>query len=189
MQNEITFDGPIAGENYTSDTRNYPWHRPPDLVEYDEVVEHLLEKISASDVLPNIMSSLSAGATVAGVTDFIILNGVGEGKFAIDMGLLAAGPVARFIQIMADDFNVDHDMGIDDDVVPLTPNMIKNLEESMGEEALPDAVQESPEIEGEAPEEEAGFMSPPEGPAPAEEQDAMLGYSEDPEELEEEING
>jgi hypothetical protein len=189
MQNEMKFDGPIAGENYTSDTRNYPWHRPPDLVEYDDIVEHLLEKISAPDTLPNIMSTLSTGATVAGITDFVILNGIGEGKFAIDMGLLAAGPVARFIQIMADDFNVEHDMGIDDDVVPLTPNMIKNLEESMGEEVLPETVQEIPETDNEASEEGEGFMSPPDGPAPTDEQDAMLGYSQDSEELEEEING
>ena len=29
-------DAPIAGANYAADTRNYPWHRPPDITEYDE---------------------------------------------------------------------------------------------------------------------------------------------------------
>ena len=30
------FDAPIAGENFTSDTRNYPWHRPPEITDYDD---------------------------------------------------------------------------------------------------------------------------------------------------------
>ena len=185
MQNKPEFDGPIAGENYTSDTRNYPWHRPPDLSEYDDVVEHLLETISDPETLPNIMSILSTGVTIAGITDFLILDGVGKGKFAIDMGLLAAGPSARFIQIMADDFGVDADMGLDEEVSTLTPNMIKKIEESMGDNVIPDTLEEEP-VETE---EDPGFMAAPEGIASDLEQDSMLGYSsDDVEESEEDLN-
>ena len=27
--------GPIPGENFTSDERNYPWHRPPEYTDTD----------------------------------------------------------------------------------------------------------------------------------------------------------
>ena len=40
------FDAPIAGANYAADTRNYPWHRPPDLVNYDEGVDYLDSRIT-----------------------------------------------------------------------------------------------------------------------------------------------
>ena len=33
---------PIPGANYTSDTRNYPWHRPSDITTYDEAVSVLV---------------------------------------------------------------------------------------------------------------------------------------------------
>ena len=40
------FDFPIAGANYAADTRNYPWHRPPDIVNYDEGVDYLIRKMN-----------------------------------------------------------------------------------------------------------------------------------------------
>ena len=39
MRTEPEFDGPIPGENFTSETKNYPWHRPPEITDYDEALE------------------------------------------------------------------------------------------------------------------------------------------------------
>jgi len=187
MQNsaEKSFDGPIAGENYTSDTRNYPWHRPPDLTDLNEIIEDVILTISERTVLPTIMSQLSLGATVAGVTDFLILSRIGDGKFPIDMGLLAAGPVARFIQIMADDFDVDYDMGTDTEFKILTPNIIKNLKSAI-EEPEDDILTD---LDAEEAPQDLGFMAAPEGAVSDEEQLAMLGQSDDEEPVEEEVDG
>jgi hypothetical protein len=179
MQNEPVFDGAIPGENFTSDTRNYPWHRPPDLVDYDEIVEDLLLKVSSRDVLPGMMSSLSMGTSVAFLTDYMILFYIGEGRFSIDMGLLAAGPLARYIQIMADEFNVDYDMGLDEEGLALAPDLVKAMRK----------LENSPEIEAPVvlePVEQEGFMAPTDAVAPDEEQEAMLGLVD---EVEEENNG
>jgi hypothetical protein len=181
---EKSFDGAIPGENYTSDTRNYPWHRPPDLTDLDEIVEDVIITISERTVLPTVMSQLALGATVSGITDYLIMSKISEGKFAIDMGLLAAGPVARFIQIMADDFDVDYEMGLEEEFKVLTPNIIKSLKQAVEEEE--EAVVEEPAPE--EPEEDLGFMARPEGAAPEEEQMSMLGQSDD-EPLEEELDG
>ena len=47
----MKFEGPIPGENYLTDTKNYPWHRPPDLVDYDEAVSYMLDKIDEPEQL------------------------------------------------------------------------------------------------------------------------------------------
>ena len=36
------FDGPIPGANFTSDERNWPWHRAPDITDTDEALETIL---------------------------------------------------------------------------------------------------------------------------------------------------
>ena len=44
LTNPIQPNAPIPGANYTSDTRNYPWHRPPDITDVDEALEHIMER-------------------------------------------------------------------------------------------------------------------------------------------------
>jgi hypothetical protein len=176
-EQERMFDGPIPGENYTSDTRNYPWHRPPDLTDYDEIVEAMLLSISNEYVLPAIMGALAMGASVSGVTDYLILSHVGKGKFSIDMGLLAAGPVARFIQIMADDFGVEYEMGVERDFSPISPKMAKLITKGIADEEAPEMGMAP--VEEPMPAEES-FMTPPSDMAPIDEQEAMLGYTEQP---------
>ena len=170
---EAKFDGPIPGENYTSDTRNYPWHRPPDLTDYDEIVEHILETISDEYVMPAVMSTLAAGATLASVVDYLLLTNIGKGKFPIDMGILVAGPVARYLQIMADDFGVDYDMGLDDEFAPMPINLVKAIKEAEETKGIEFEPTSEPD-----PIEETG-LGMAAGPAPIEEQDAMLGYTPD----------
>lgn len=175
---EVRFDGPIPGENFTSDTRNYPWHRPPDLTDYDEIIQDVLEKISDEYVLPAIMSTVAAGATIASVVDYLMMSNVGKGRFPIDMAILAAGPVARYIEIMSKDFGVDYEMGLDDEFQPMPLNMVKALREASGETPI-----EFKKPDTDAPAEEVGIGAA-QGAAPEDEQAAMLGYS--PEEMNEE---
>lgn len=172
-QSEVLFDGPIPGENFTSDTRNYPWHRPPDLTDYDEIVEFMLTTVSDEYVTPAIMSTLEAGATVVGVTDYLMMTHIGKGKFPIDMAILAAGPVARFIQILADDMGVNYDLGTDEEVRTMPIAMVRELNEILNPKAAISMA--SPEAAPEEPVQELG-LGATSGPAPVEEQEAMLGY-------------
>ena len=52
------FDAPIAGANYAADTRNYPWHRPPDIVNYDDGVGYLIERMKEPEQLELVFSLL-----------------------------------------------------------------------------------------------------------------------------------
>ena len=192
----MKFEGPIPGENFLTDTKNYPWHRPPDLVDYDETVSYMLSKIDEPEQIELVFAMLGIDAKVTTVVSTLLLQAISKGKFTIDMAMLIAGPLARYIEIQAKNAGVKYDMGLENkDRIVLTPTLLKA---SLG--ILEQPEEESPEIM--AMREEAGPMEPeqeqimglmsqpPEGAvAEDDEQAAMLGQTEEEpveEELEEE---
>ena len=184
----MKFEGPIPGENFLTDTKNYPWHRPPDLVDYDETVGYMLSKIDEPEQIELVFAMLGIDAKVTTVVSTLLLQAISKGKFTIDMAMLIAGPLARYIEIQAKNAGVKYDMGLENkDRIVLTPTLLKA---SLG--ILEQPEEESPEIM--AMREEAGPMEPeqeqeqimglmsqpPEGAVAAEdEQAAMLGQTEE----------
>lgn len=176
--------GPIAGENLTSDTRNYPWHRPPDVDDFNQVVEALITDAMQPKEMTRILSMLSNEMTLASVVDYKVLSLMSKGKFSLDMGILAAGPYARFLDILAKDAGITVEMGIEEDNRAMTPDIVRTLSggEKLGpmkEPLRPTGDQEELDVTsssgaGELPA-QTGLMMAPTGPAPEEEQAAMLG--------------
>jgi hypothetical protein len=167
--------GPIPGENITSDTRNYPWHRPPDITDLDEAIEYVLDDLTDTNLGLRSMAMLKTDVSVATVTDIIVTTGIGRGKWTPDFAILMAGPVARLLTIMAKQYGIDYTMGLDSgegseqamlaEIINASPQ--KMHEVAMAVEA--EAAQMQAE-EGGA--EDGGLMAP----APADEQAVMLGY-------------
>lgn len=187
----MKFEGPIPGENYLTDTKNYPWHRPPDLVDYDEAVSYMLDKIDDPEQIELVFAMLQIDAHVATVVSTLLLQGISKGKFSIDLAMLMAGPLARYIEIKANNSGIKHEMGAEkDDRMVLTPTLLKaalgivEQPEEESEEVM--ALREEAGANEINQEQMMGLMSMPQntGAAPAEEQAEMLGQVE--EELEEE---
>ena len=175
------FDGPIAGENLTSDPKNYPWHRPPDLVDYDEVVEYMVGQIMEPKSLNAMMAFVESGFTITSLVSYAMLSNIGKGKFQIDMAVLAAGPVARLLQILAEDAGIDYVMGVEEDFERMSPVMLKLAMQD--DDIIPDDPEE--ELTEDAPSEGGGLMddSVPVSEASEDEQNAMLGYGDEQEEV------
>lgn len=168
-------DGPIPGANYTSDTRNWPWHRPPDITSTDEALEHVMEVLTETSAGMRYMSLIEAGTPITTITDMVVTLGVGRGKFSIDFAILIAGPVTRMLEIMAKSYKIEYDLGIEEDDDFTTSVVYKK---AIDMAAPPEELEE--EIVAQEPvEEEGGFMSA----VSEEEQSSMLGY--DVEEIEE----
>jgi len=175
------FDAPVAGANYAADTRNYPWHRPPEITEYDEGVDYLLEKLNDTETHELVFSLLEIETSVSTVVSTLMMQGISRGKFPIDLAILMAGPVARYISIIADGEAIKYDMGVgDEDRIRITPTALKV--------ALGIIDDEAPEEAPEEPTEEAvgGLMGAPSvdeiSAASEDEQAAMLGLTADEEE-------
>jgi len=169
-------DAPIPGENFTADERNYPWHRPPDIVNTDEAIDYVATHLSESDEGLAYMNMLESGVTIAGVTDMIITLGISDGKWTPDFGILIAGPVARLLTIVAKGYSIDYEMGLETDQRFVTSEFVKELAAQSG--AVTVAIDEElQDVKDTAPQEEEPMEQGLMAMAPAEEQASMLGYS------------
>lgn len=187
------FEAPIPGSNYASDTKNYPWHRPPDITEYDEAVDYMIRKLDDPDEHELVFSLLEIDTQLTTVVSTLLMQGISKGKFPIDLAILMAGPLARYISILADSQDIKYDVGIEDtDRIAITPTSLKialgiidtdddELSEQPGEEA------ESGLADG------GGLMSVGSeeeiDPASEDEQASMLGIIEEEVMEEEPVNG
>ena len=182
----MKFEGPIPGENFLTDTKNYPWHRPPDLVDYDETVSYMLSKIDEPEQIELVFAMRGIDAKVTTVVSTLLLQAISKGKFTIDMAMLIAGPLARYIEIQAKNAGVKYDMGLENkDRIVLTPTLLKaslGILEQPEEESL-EIMAMREEAGPMEPEQEQimGLMSqPPEGAvAEDDEQASMLGQTEE----------
>lgn len=112
------FDGPIPGENFTSNPDNQPWKRPPDITDTDKGIELAVKQLTSRKGAYGLLNSLQSGITIVQATDLFVTSGIGQGKWSVDMGLVLAGPIAKVMQIMAEDAEIEYALGIDDDPIP-----------------------------------------------------------------------
>ena len=109
-----TPDGPIPGENKTSDERNYPWRRPPDITDTDEAVDYITEQLTDTQEGFMYMNLLKSEVTIAAAVDMVVTKGISDGKWTPDFALLIAGPVARIFEVMAKSYNIDYELGFEE---------------------------------------------------------------------------
>jgi len=111
-------DGPIPGENYTSNTKNYAWHRPPEITDMDKAIEASIKQLTSRKGAYSILNMLQAGVTIVQATDMFVTSGVMAGKWTVDFAILLAGPVARMMEIMAKDAEITFALGLDEEPLP-----------------------------------------------------------------------
>jgi hypothetical protein len=186
----MKIDAPVPGANLLADTRNYPWHRPPDITDYDEAVSYMISRVSQEEQAELVYSLLQIDTTVTTIVSGLLMQSIAKGKIPIDLAILISGPVARYIEVIAQTNGYKYDMGTDtSDRVKITPTLLKM---AMG------IVDEDDEEMEDTPEEvvsampEGGLMGAPTDAdkmtASEEEQASMLGMGADSEEPVEEEN-
>lgn len=150
---------PIAGANYLANTKNYPWHRPPDIVDYDEGVDYILNKIKEPEQQEMLFSLMEIDTHVSTIVSTLLLQSISKGKFAVDLAVLIAGPIARYISIIADAEDVKYNMGTSDDgrakVTPTALKVAMGIMEEGEEPPAPKPVADEPDIP------EGGLMGKP----------------------------
>lgn len=178
------FAGPIPGENFTSDVRNYPWHRPPDFVQIDEAIDFITEQLTDEEMGFKMMNLVEAGVSLATATDFYLTIGLSEGRWTPDFALLLAGPVCRILEIMAKSYEIEYDLGIESAKPMVTAAFAREMmaNPEMVEDAEQAVLSASQDIKDEAATQPAGGLMGPLSEAPVESEDnqlAMLGYGDE----------
>lgn len=175
--NPNVFEGPIPGANFTSDERNWPWHRAPDITDTDEALDYLATQFTETNSGFRYMNLIETGVPITTITDIVLTLGIGKGKWTVDFALLLAGPTARLLEIMAKSYGItDYNLGIEEIDTEPTAAFFKAQNEA--NTALEDQLSDGPKA---TPEEDAGFMSV----SSDIEQKMMLGQVDDEEETEE----
>ena len=171
MANNIEFNGPIPGENYVHDTKNFPWHRPPDFTDFDEAVEFCLDQIMEEEVNLTFMAFIEIGMSITTATSIYLTMGVAQGRWTIDYAILLAGPVSRIFEIMAKVHGIKFKLGTEGKAPVITAALLKKY--SGAEDTV-----EVPPVEALPPvtTDPAMGLGMGLGAAPKSEQDAMLGY-------------
>mgnify|MGYP006081426445 CR=1 FL=1 len=179
---KMKFEAPLPGANFTADTKNYSWHRPPDITNYDEAINYYIQKMDEDRELELISSMLQIDIHISTVVAGLLMQGISKGKIPIDLAILIAGPLARYIEIVAKSMDIKYDMGVDDkDRIKVTPTLLRAslgmIEDGDDEVDTVDEIEPTEENTG-------GLMSAPEEGqmiASSEEQSDMLGGEEETE--------
>lgn len=167
--------GPIPGENYTSDTKNYPWRQPPQFTDVNDCLDFLVRKIHKIQSANGILNMAELGIPLYKIADMLLTQGVGAGLWTVDFTLLLGGPLTRMIELICVGFGVDYTLGIEDDEEITTGVFFKGEQDlrtpngdfKLLDEQLPDvkaAVEEKQGAQETKPLQQEGFMAMTGGP-------------------------
>lgn len=126
--------GPIPGENYTSDTRNYPWHRAPEFDDLDEAIEYASKKILSRDASLSMMTLAKNGVPLSSVAQMFLMSGVMRGKWTVDYALLMAGPVVHILSLVAKASDIKFKLGIEETPIMYSDGFFNAMKELDSEE-------------------------------------------------------
>ena len=105
------FSAAPPGISLTSDNSKWPWGNPPDEVDVDVIVENAARKLQDDEVFQDEMFKLLlAGVSIEHIVETWVIDGFENGRFSLDAGLLAKGPLGIFIAYMADKNDVPYRM-------------------------------------------------------------------------------
>lgn len=180
LESRDRFAAAPPGISLTTDNQRWPWGNPPQEVDVDVILEQATGRIEDDDVFRDeLFKILAAGVSIEHIVEAWLIDGFDEGKFSLDAGLLAKGPLGMYIAYMAeqndvpyrmferDDINEDRRMDNADYLRLLktnNPNMFATLKENMnklvrtGIDAA-EKVQNTPQQEQPQEPKPDGFMS------------------------------
>jgi hypothetical protein len=101
------FEGPIPGQSLTKEPRNAPYERPPEYVEPNDAILWHLRKLSKPEVLDNLLFTLEYGLPVKHATQAALTQAVATGIHNIDISLIIAPVIHKFIATSATEARID----------------------------------------------------------------------------------
>ena len=101
-------NGPIPGQSLAKTPRNALYERAPEIVEPNEAILWHLQKLSAPSRLDNLLFTLEYGLPVKHATQAALTLAVAKGIHNIDISLIIAPVIHKFIATAAKEAGVDY---------------------------------------------------------------------------------
>lgn len=108
------FDAPIPGESLTQPPGKFPWERPPEIVDPEEALQMHLTRLTEPEVAKAMVDMLEMDIDVKTLVSGLMRSAAAEGIHTIDVGMIIAPAVHKYIVDMADDLGIDYDEGLVD---------------------------------------------------------------------------
>jgi hypothetical protein len=93
-QNMMNFDLPIPGQSLTAEQGAAAYERPPEFNDSEDAMDFLFERMTQPKTQKNLLRMMDAGVPVTLLAEPILLHGVQEGKWNMDLALLLMEPMA-----------------------------------------------------------------------------------------------
>ena len=99
--------GPIPGQSLTDKPGNYPWEKPPEMVEVEDVVKFYVNKLANQDVMDDLSVIFDAGMAVSPFIKTLTTSGVMFGRHTLEAGMLAAPAVHAFVKAAMTSYGIE----------------------------------------------------------------------------------
>jgi hypothetical protein len=99
--------GPIPGQSLTTTPGNFPWEKPPEMVEVEDVVKFYVNKLANQDVMDDLSVIFDAGMAVSPFVKSLTTSGVMFGRHTLESGMLAGPAIHAFIKAAMSSYGID----------------------------------------------------------------------------------
>lgn len=107
---------PIPGQSLTKELGAYPWQKPPKLSTVQEALEHYATKITDPEINDSLLDALEMGTPVTSIAEIVVQSSAMEGIHTIDVSILILPLVMELIAYVADEAEIDYNMGLDENI-------------------------------------------------------------------------
>jgi len=105
------FSAPIPGQSLTDEPKNYPWERPPEIVDPREAIKFHLDGINKPEALDNIIEMLQIGIPVNALSKTALTTAQMEGIHSVDVSLIIGDVIKEELISIAEEAGIDYVTG------------------------------------------------------------------------------
>jgi len=107
----LTFERPIPGQSLTTEPKNAPYERPPEVVDPVEALNVHIENLLKPGAMEDVLYFLEFGVDLVTLVQGILRGAVMEGIHSIDVSLIIAPVIHEYIKGFADADGLDYKEG------------------------------------------------------------------------------
>ena len=108
---EDVFSAPIPGQSLTDEPKNYPWERPPEIVDPREAIKFHIDGINKPEALDNIIEMLQLGIPVNALSKTALTTAQMEGIHSVDVSLIIRDVIKEELISIAEEAGIDYVTG------------------------------------------------------------------------------
>lgn len=104
---EDFLQAPIPGQSLTDSPKNYPWERPPQMADVEEVTLHYINRLANQDTMDDLAVLFDGGMPIGPFVEAVTTLGVSEGLHNIDVKIIVSPVIHEFIKAAMQEYGID----------------------------------------------------------------------------------